>query len=52
VDAFQWPVVTERYLSVYRSAAGLPASKPEPEPPAVVAELPRIVDAPEWVATA
>jgi len=50
VAGFRWPLVAERYLSVYRSAAG--AGEPEPEPPAVVHELsPRTIE-PEWVASA
>jgi D-inositol-3-phosphate glycosyltransferase len=51
VSAFQWPLVAERYLSVYRSAAGV--ADPEPEPPAaVVTELaPKLIE-PEWVASA
>ena len=50
LDGFLWPAVTERYLSVFRSAAGLP----EPEPPTIgteVDDLPTIADA-EWAATA
>jgi glycosyltransferase involved in cell wall biosynthesis len=55
VADFLWPLVAERYLSVYRSAADL--GEPEPEPPvAVVMELsplsPQTVDQPEWVASA
>lgn len=50
LEGFLWPAVTERYLSVYRSAAGLP----EPEPPTVATELdePEVIAEPEWAATA
>ncbi|MFL5738440.1 MAG: glycosyltransferase family 4 protein [Actinomycetota bacterium] len=55
VAGFRWPLVAERYLCLYRSAAGV--AEPEPEPPAaVVTELsplsPLAVDQPEWVASA
>ena len=50
LDGFLWPAVTERYLSVFRSAAGLP----EPEPPTIGTELndPATIPDAEWAATA
>lgn len=50
LDGFLWPAVTERYLSVFRSAAGLP----EPEPPTIGAQLddPEVITDAEWAATA
>jgi D-inositol-3-phosphate glycosyltransferase len=56
LEGFLWPDVTERYLTVFRSAAGL--LKPEPPTEADELDEPEVIDEPElildpeWAATA